>query len=476
MWAPQPGPQAEAISCDWCPELFYGGAAGGGKSDFLLGDFLQDVPTYGAAWRGALFRRTFGELRELQARADELYPSTGATYTVQDKTWRWPNGAWLEMNYLEADRDAMRYQGRQFTWVGFDELTQWRTLYPWRYLRGRLRSAHKVPTKRMRGAGNPGGPGHLEVKGYFIDPAPTGFTPILDLDTGSERLFIPAKLSDNAALTTNDAEYAGRLRGLGGQLAKAMLDGDWNIIEGAFFDGWGPRNVVRPFTIPPEWTRFRSFDWGSARPFSCGWWAVASDPTEAEDGTGQRILIPRGALVRYREWYGSNGKPNEGLKLTAEAVAEGIVAREQGERIAYGVADPAIFSSDGGPSIAERMHRAKCDWRRADNARVSRGGAMGGWDQMRARIAGDEDGPQLVAFSTCTDFLRTVPVLQHDPNRPEDLDTDGEDHAADEARYGCMSRPFTARPKPAPPPPPRGIMQMTFDEAIRAQPQRRERV
>jgi hypothetical protein len=291
------------------------------------------------------------------------------------------------------------HKGRQFTWVGFDELTQWRTLYPWRYLRGRLRSAHKVPTKRMRGAGNPGGPGHLEVKAYFIDPAPTGFTPILDPETNAERMFIPARLSDNRALTANDAEYADRLRGLGGQLAKAMLEGDWNIIEGAYFDGWSARNIVRPFAIPDDWTRFRSFDWGSARPFSVGWWAVCSDPTEAEDGAGQRIVIPRGAMIRYREWYGSNGKPNEGLKLTAEAVAEGIVERERGENIAYGVADPAIFSSDGGPAIAERMHRAKCHWRRADNARVSRGGAMGGWDVMRARIQGDEDGPQLVVFS-----------------------------------------------------------------------------
>jgi hypothetical protein len=471
LWAPQPGPQAEAISADWCPELFYGGAAGGGKSDFLLGDFLQDVPTYGSAWRGALFRRTYGELRELQSRADEIFPATGATYTVQDRTWRWPNGAFLELNYLEADRDALRYQGRQFTWIGFDELTQWATLYPWRYLRGRLRSAHNVPTKRMRGAGNPGGPGHLEVKAYFIDPQPTGFQPILDAATGLERMFVPAKLGDNAVLARSDPTYAARLRGLGGNLARAMLDGDWNIIEGAFFDTWSDRNVVRPFEIPAGWTRFRSFDWGSARPFSVGWWAVAGDAMVAGDRH-----VPRGALVRYREWYGSTGKPNEGLKLTAETVAQGILHRDNGDKIAYAVADPAIFSSDGGPSIGERMFTEGLRWRRADNARVARSGAMGGWDQMRARITGDDDGPGLVVFSTCRDFIRTVPVLQHDKDRPEDLDTDGEDHIGDETRYACMSRPYIKRVVVTKTEPPRGINQMTWNEAMQQQDARKDRI
>ena len=478
MWAPQLGPQTEAISADWCPELFFGGAAGGGKSDFLLGDFLQDVPTYEKAWRGVLFRRTTGELEELQARALEIYPSTGAKYVDSPKrVWTWSNGATLKLRYLEANRDTGRYQGHQYTWIGWDELTQWATLYPYRYLRGRLRSAHHVPTKRIRAAGNPGGPGHLEVKAYFIDPAPCGFTPIDGEDKGMTRMFVPSKLRDNRLLGKFDPDYAARLRALGGNLARAMLDGDWNVIDGAFFDNWSDRNVVRPFTLPSDWTRFRSFDWGSAKPFSTGWWAIASDDFEGPEGK----LIPRGAMVRYREWYGSTGKPNEGLRLTAERVAQGIRDREAGETIAYGVADPAIFTSDGGPSIGERMYAEKVLWRRADNARVSRGGAMGGWDQLRARIEGHrvrddkgdvvEDAPaMLFVFSTCADFIRTVPALQHDPDRPEDLDSDMEDHAADEARYACMSRPMPARSiRPKSPPIPQGIANTSFDRLLKQQ-------
>lgn len=461
MWSPQPGPQSDALSATWCGELFFGGSAGGGKSDFLLGDYLQDVPTYGSAWPGVIFRRTYPELEELMARSRELYPPTGAKWNEVKRTWTWMNGASLKMRYAESDRDALRYQGHQYAWIGWDELTQWRSLFLYRYLRSRLRSAHDVPTKRVRSAGNPGGPGHLEVKAYFIDPAPGGYTPILDADTQMERMFVPSRLTDNLVLQRSDPTYAGRLRGLGGNLAKAMLDGDWSIIDGAFFDNWSVRNIVQPFEIPADWTRFRSLDWGSARPFSVGWWAVATEDTKRGS-----VTVPRGALVRYREWYGSTGKPNEGVKMTAEAVAEGIKDRERGETIGYGVADPAIFSSDGGPSIGERMFGVGVSWRRADNARVARNGAMGGWDQMRARIDGSEEGPMLVVFSTCRDFIRTVPVLQHDQDKPEDLDTEAEDHVADEARYACMSRPYAAA-IPKPKPEQRTLATVTFDEVQR---------
>jgi hypothetical protein len=157
-------------------------------------------------------------------------------------------------------------------------------------------------------------------------------------------------------------------------------------------------------------------------------------------------------LVRYREWYGASA-PNVGLKLPAEDVADRIRALEQGDgRITYGVLDPAAFASDGGPSIAERMARRGAHFRRADNARVAQRGALGGWDQLRARLRGEADRPGIFLFSTCSDAIRTLPALQHDAGRPEDVDSAAEDHAADEIRYACMSRPWL--PKPAVPPKP----------------------
>ena len=144
--------------------------------------------------------------------------------------------------------------------------------------------------------------------------------------------------------------------------------------------------------------------------------------------------------MRYREWYGCTGRPGEGVRLDAEAVARGIVAREAGETIRLAVADPSIFSQNGGPSIAERMRRSGARFRPADNTRVGEAGAMSGWDQVRARITGSEAGPMLAVFDTCRDFIRTVPVLQHDRLRREDLDTAAEDHIADETRYACLAR------------------------------------
>jgi hypothetical protein len=464
-WEPQPGPQSSAISADWCDELFYGGERGGGKSDLQIGYQEDGALRYAGHWRGIMFRKTYAELEELQGRACEVFPGTGAVYKTQSSAdhpysncWYWQNGATVKMRYIEHERDYGRYHGHQYTGISFDEVTEYPTPTGLLKMLSTLRSPHGVPCT-MRATGNPGGVGHGWVKERYVSHG--GYTPYTDPDTGFTRMFIPSKTSDNQILLLNDPQYRNRIRAATGgndALRKAWLDGDWDIVAGAFFDCWSKaRNVVRPFEIPEHWMRFRSADWGSARPFSIGWWAVASDSHQTEEG----IIIPRGCLVRYREWYGvakgSGGETlyNVGLKLTAEAVGAGIVEREKGnENIGVSVIDPAAFAQDGGPSIQERIWDGsgrKIQWRRADNARVSQRGAMGGWDQMRSRMIGDDEGnPMVVCFSTCTDSIRTIPILQHDKDRLEDLDTDSEDHAADDWRYACMSRPWI-RPTPGTP-------------------------
>jgi hypothetical protein len=272
------------------------------------------------------------------------------------------------------------------------------------------------------------------------------------LPNGKEHayVFIPSKVENNRILLANDPDYINRLYLVGSsELVKAWLKGDWNAVEGAYFSEFNADlHVVEPATLPKHWTRFRAMDWGSARPFSVGWYAIS-------DGTLPQF--PHGALIKYREWYGMQpGQPNVGLKLTAEEVGREIRRREEGDKIAYGVIDPAAFASDSGPSIAERIMGAGPVFHRADNKRVATVGAMGGWDQLRSRLVGtcqrdeatkavrwDTGAPMLFFFSTCVDTIRTLPVLQHDAIRPEDLDSDSEDHAADETRYACMSRPWT---------------------------------
>ena len=437
VWEAQNGPQRALISCPVF-EVYFGGARGGGKTDGVLGDFLEHAGTYGKNAIGLMIRRQRTELIETIERSRAIYTPLGWQYHEQDKMWRAPDGARLRFAYLERDSDAEAYQGHSYTRLYVEEIGNFPSERPILKLMATLRSGAGVPVG-FRATGNPGGPGHQWVKARYIDPAPLGFRVIKDSISGLERVYIPSRVADNKFLGES---YVSQLKASGSaQLVKAWLEGDWSVIDGAFFDCWdSSKHVIRPFEIPADWLRFRSADWGFARPFSVGWWAVVGDDYGS---------IPRGAIIRYREWYGAE-TPNVGLRLTAEAVAQGILAREKGDKIAYGVLDPAAFAQDGGPSIAERMMRVGVTFRRADNKRVSQLGAIGGWDQMRNRMVGVDGVPMIYCFSTCTDSIRTIPALQHDADKPEDLDTDGEDHAGDEWRYACMSRPWTPAKAEAP--------------------------
>lgn len=434
-WRPQPGPQHALVTCP-VEEIFYGGARGGGKTDGMLGKAWIKAEIYGKDFKGIFFRRTLPQLEAAIARARELYAKPVAEWLDSKKTFIFHNGATLKFRYLERDKDAEEYQGHDYSDIFFEELTNFPDPKPVFKLKATLRSASGVPCQ-MHATGNPGGPGHHWVKARYIDPSPSGFEVIED-DLGGKRVFIPAKVADNQLLLENDPKYITRLKQSGSEaLVRAWLEGDWSVIEGAFFP-WTDKLQIRPFVIPDHWPRIVGFDWGSARPFATEWAAVCS-----EDYIHEGTLIPRGALVFYREWYGAS-EPNVGLKLPAEAVGSGInqrtPERASGEAPIDWVADPAVFTQDGGPSIAERM---SLPFRKADNARVARRGHVGGWDQLRARM---EEG-MIFFFDTCTEAIRTIPLLQHDETNPEDVDTESEDHAADAVRYVCMARPFT-RNKP----------------------------
>lgn len=461
-WRAQPGPQLTAIRHHNIDEVFYGGAVGGGKSDFLLGDFAQDVPQpWGAHWKGILFRQSYGELEELISRSQEIYPPwfPGCEWKESDKTWEWPNGAALKLRYMESTKDWMRYWGHQYTWIGWDELPNWANLTAYEKMKARLRSAHPVPNKRIRSTGNPGGQGHHAVKEYFrIDEYPLGGV-VFDGTGGMKRMFIRSRLIDNRILVENDPNYGIRLAGLPLDMRRALLDGDWNVVAGAFFDCWSDdRHIVQPFVIPDHWMKIRGADWGSASPFCILWATIASETYQTPKGD----IIPKGCIVIYREWYGSKANDNVGLKLPAEMVAEGIKERELGEKIDNAVMDPSAFNQDGGPSHAERMAERGVIFRRADNRIQAQKGAWGGWDMLRMRLMGDDDGlPMMVVFPTCKNLIRTLPSLQHDPDKPEQAV--GEDHAPDTARYIAMSRPWV-KPAPKKPEPFKGWESQTIDQ------------
>jgi len=465
-WRPQRGPQKALIDCPY-PEILFGGARGGGKTDGILGKYALKEKRWGPHFNAVFFRKEMPQQDDLIERAKQIYLPTGARYSEQKKQFAMPHGGRIRFRPMESIADAEKYQGQSLSDAAVEEAGNYPMSAPIDRLFGCLRSAHGVPVQLLLSA-NPGGPGHHWIKQRFIDPAPLGYKRLVrELPNGKEHhaVYIPSRIQDNAVLLAKDPDYVSRLYLVGSvELVRAWLEGDWNVIAGAFFPEFSlERHVCAPFAIPEHWSRIRMGDWGSARPFAILWGAISDGSTQF---LPDRRPVPRGTLVIYREWYGWNGKANEGCHLTAQEVGQGIKEREAGEKIADEVLDPAAFARDGGPSIAERMNLG---WRRADNSRVAKIGAIGGWDEVRQRLkaTGIEGGQGLHIFSTCSHLIRTLPALQHDPLKAEDVDTNGEDHAPDALRYGCMSRPVV-RDKPASQPR-RFEQDLTFNELLQRQ-------
>ena len=466
-------PRQTAAFSSPATEILYGGAAGGGKSHLMR--------VAAIAWCGLiaglqvyLFRRVSDDLIKNHLEGPQglramLAPWVDAGFAaIVEGEIRFWNGSKIYLCHCKDEKDVYKYQGAEIHVLLVDELTTF-TEFIYRFLRGRVRMVgmdDRIPAElrgafpRILASSNPGNLGHHWVKAAFIDGCmPMQVRQMDDVEGGMLRQYVPARLDDNPSMAANDPNYRARLRGLGTPaLVRAMEEGDWDVVVGAFFPEWrAARHVVAPLWPLPEWTAFASFDWGSARPFSVGWWCV-SDGRPLPDGR----RFARGALIRWAEWYGMQpGKPNEGLRMVAEEVGRGIREREaefgkRGIKVSYRVADPSIFREDGGPSLAERM---RVSFGPADNDRVS------GWDHVRSRLVGDEDGnAMLLVTANCVDTIRTLPAVQSDRVRFDDVDTDGEDHAPDDVRYACKSRPWVRKvedPKPI-----KSLAQMTYNELL----------
>lgn len=457
-WRPMSKPQEAYVACPVF-EIFYGGSRGSLKTDGSLGDWLRHESLYGKHAVGLMVRRKRTQLVETYARAKEIFQPLGFRFTDAGHsamTCVSPRGARLRFAYLEHDSDAEEYQGHSYTRVYVEELGNFPDPAPVFKLMATLRSPHGVPCG-FRGTGNPGGPGHGWVKTRYIDPAPQGWklipeefvNPWTKLKTTRERIFIPGKITDHNLLGD---QYITNLQMSGSpELVRAWLEGDWDVVAGAFFPEFSRgRHVLSQMQIPANWKRFTSTDWGSSRPFWTGWFGVAQSEMKAMTADMRPTVILPGALVVYREWYGYDPKQqgtNIGLKMAAEDWAAGVLSRtyELGSAVPteYDTVDTSMFDEDGGPSLAERagkvMHKGKQKLR----LRPSDKRRLPGWNQIRYRLKGDGDDqpPMLFILESCKHLIRTLAALQHDELDIEDADTEGEDHAPDGLRYGCMSRP-----------------------------------
>ena len=443
VWAPQPR-QKIFVTCPF-DEILYGGAAGGGKTDGLLGDFLNHANLYGKNAVGVLFRKSFPEFEEVLRRSQEIYGAIGATYKDKSKSWTFPNGATQRLAYIESYDDALQHRGFQYSHASWDELTLWATDEEYTFIKSRMRSAAGVPT-RIVSTTNPGGPGHDWVmKHWYVDVYPNGMKPFhtyLDLDKNiafedkeldkckvselptnikrKTRIFIPGKLADNAYLD-NDGEYRACLLSMPEAQRKMLLDGRWDVVEGAFFKEWNPSvHIVKSFKPPKDWARWMAGDWGSSKPYCCLWGATS----------------PNGDVYIYRELYGSDGKPNVGnrkgayevgqiirsLELEAdEWITERYLDASCWDDLGLGTTIAAQFASPQGGSIHFQKSQKK--------------NKAGSISLLRDYLKVVNGTSRLKVMDVAANLIRTLPAMQMNRVNLEQYDTDLEDHAVDCCLY-----------------------------------------
>jgi hypothetical protein len=437
VWTPN-AKQHKALALRSVRELFYGGARGGGKTDFLIVDFLNGLNEWGEHWNGIFFRKTYSQLEEPVKRAKQIYLPLGAEYHKAENFFSFPNGASIKFRYLESDTDCEDYQGHSYTWIGFDELGNYRSDYAWTTMMMCNRSAH-VPEEwlRIRGTGNPGGVGHKWLKARFIDgrePVKVYPEKVGEREDGSPmlvtRAFVPATVNDNTVLMKMNPRYKAMLMAQPERVRLAMLEGRWDIKGGGeFFDEFDETlHIIPPTILSGEWRRYYAMDWGSRSP-----WAVV------------KIAVGKdGQVVIYGEMYGQGvvdgvEKENVGDRATAEDVALRCAEAMAAEGVTEMVADYSCWSNDTGLySVADFFINAGIDMikcvKHTKNGRRS-------WDLVHELLREkDHNGaPYLRIFSTCKYLIREIETIQCDKTKMEDCDSRQSDHALDALRYGLYS-------------------------------------
>lgn len=489
VWKPHPGSQTLALSCP-ADMILYHGTRGPGKTDSQLMRFRQRVGLgYGKYWIGIIFDREYKNLDDLVKKSQRWFPefNDGAKFlsSKSDYKWVWPTGEELLFRVAAKPEDYWSYHGHEYPFIGWNELTK----YPNQILFESMMSCNRSsflpedhPQTLSNGdhyyldniplevfaTTNPFGVGHNWVKKKFIDVAPMGKivkkeTEVFDPRTQADIVVTNTQCHIYGSYRENknlDAKYIAELMAITDPNKKAAwLGGSWDITSGGMFDDlWAARyHVVEPFDIPSSWTITRSFDWGSSKPFSVGWWAV-SDGTELVRRDGRTISTIRGDLFRIAEWYGTNGKPNEGLRMLDKSIAKGIIQRELlmgiRHRVIPGPADNSIWDLENNNSTAAKMAEAVTingvvhkgvAWKRSDKSSGSR---KRGWAKMREFFNGslpDKDTHKrenagIFVFNTCKYFIDLVPSLPRDEVDQDDVDTESEDHMGDEVRYMVLDQ------------------------------------
>lgn len=409
---------------------------------------LDRVNKYGRLFRSLFIRRFRPELEDAIDQFMEMFGSF-ATWKGVDNTFVFWNGARLKMGYIEKAEDIGKFQGKQYALIIFDEVTNFADFNIVERMRGCLRNSHGFPNQLIM-TGNPGGPLHMRMKTMFIEPAPKGDVLIKDGwsdDMGRYlyKCFIPSRVKDNPYLSN---DYVDQLKRSGTpEQVKQWLEGCWDDVENpAFSDLFTPYvHVVRNFSVPPNWRLFKSYDYGSSKPWACTWFAE-SDGSDFIAADGRNKPTIKGDVFAVAELYGCvEGRVNEGTKESIKIQAEKIKLVEEvffkDFKIAQSIADSAIFAKQSGNSISDEFERNGVYW---EPCQKFPGFRHQGYVLLRERLLASierNEKPGIFWMARCRNAIRTIPALQMDRREVDCVATNNssEDHIYDETVYFLQS-------------------------------------
>lgn len=433
----KPHPKQNIFHAATADVVLFGGSAGPGKTTALLMDALIFVIENPGS-TACLMRRTFPELEaSLIKKSIEMFPPEFCRYNDAKHRWTIDTGAarsYVVFAHAERETDVLKHRSAEWQYLGIDESTGF-SEYMFEQLIVRVRGSTRGARPKVRLCSNPGLLGHGWHKKYFgiVGPGEKGGVEPFktwrpqkkagDKHDPPTRCYIPATIFDNPALLDADPGYLSKLEALPESQKRMLLYGEWGGFAGQYFAEFERSKHMSPVSQPPKhWKRYRSVDFGFAKPFSCHWHAIDE----------------RGHCFTYREAYKVGLIDSEQAKLIK---SESRLPDGTPEDFEFTVGDPRqdTKSKDTGITTQENYHKEGVMIFPGSNARVS------GWGNIRKWLAIDpETGtPWWTISAACPELIREMEEAVYDPNKPEDLDTRGSDHALDDCRYF-----FNARPSP----------------------------